>query len=78
MKTKEQIESKLKEVLEFETECEVMDNCVATGIHPLKYGYDFKTFADLDLAMKCSPGHWMQKSITYMKIAEALKWVLKN
>lgn len=78
MKTKEQIESKLKEVLLYESECDIMANCVATGDNPKEIDYEFKTFDDLDLAMKVYADSWLEKSTTYMKIAEALKWVLKN
>lgn len=62
----------------YEAECEVMDNCVATGVHPNNLGYEFKTFHDFDSAMKCSPGYWMERSIHFMKIAECIKWVLKD
>lgn len=76
MKTKEQIQLKIEEVELYENECELMASCIATNDHPSNYKW--KTFNDVDLAFKLSADTWMGKSIQYMKIADALKWVLKQ
>ena len=76
MKTLQQIQNKIDECHLWEYECEQMATCIATGEDPNQY--EWKTFDDIDFAVKLSADTWMDKSVVYMQIAEALEWVLKD
>jgi len=77
MKTAEEIQAKIAEVKLYEDECYMMVDCIAQKIHPKSINHKWKSFHDLNAAIKYPMDHWMERGRVYMEIGNALKWVLK-
>lgn len=78
MKSLQQIQNKIDEARLFENECELMAECIDMKQHPSEIYYKWKTFNDLNAAYKLDSDAWMDKAELYLKMAEALEWVIKD
>ena len=76
MKTIQQIQNKIDECHLYEYECEQMATCIELVEDPNQF--EWKTFHDVNASYKLSANTWMDKSVLYFKIAEALEWVIKD
>lgn len=76
MKTIKQIQNKIDECHLYENECELMAVCIDLQEDPNQF--EWKTFHDVDASYKLSFEYWLDKSLHYLKVAEALEWVIKD
>ena len=78
MKSKQQIEDKIKKADTYYQESLWMQECVLTNTHPNDYGVKFTSFHDIEAAYRQDAKHWEYAADKFLYIANALKWVLKD